>query len=220
MSRNFRSGVKTPEPTGADTHEVADKLDSTRLGRVIGPILKALKGLKDGQEPDQIDIPWESIAARVDMLDQDVDNLSAELEHVDAGLRQVNDSHSAIDQQVTDEISKSVKQQLLEITAPDSSSQRVLVHAPTKFSDTPTLVGRRDRLEELKINFTCLNAKSKFSGTRAGIERGENSVLLLLESLVRGQEVMTLSRDEFLNVFISCTTGEPQSVLIDLIKTL
>ena len=73
-------------------------------------------------------------------------------------------------------------------------------------------------MEDLKLNFSCLNVAKKFSGSKDFAKKGEMDVISLLESLTRGQSVMRLTEKEFLNVFIQSCISTPQEQLIDLIK--
>jgi len=77
---------------------------------------------------------------------------------------------------------------------------------------------RSSRVDEARLNFTCLTAKAKFSGARNGPDKGEMAVIPFLESMTRGQNSMGLSQEEFLNILISSTTGGAHTMVVELGK--
>ena len=212
-------------------------MEGTRLGRVLGPIVKAISKIQAGEEISPADLALESMARRISLLSEEarrelpdrpaIVNLHDEIlladgepsedeeeedEQVAEAVAMVPDART-----VQEQISFAVREQLAEQITPDTSAQRVLVEPPSHFSDTKVLQGR-DKIDELKLNFSSLNTKGKFSGTKDYQKRGELDVISFLESLSRGQAVMNLTEKEFLQTMINSTTGNPQELLMEWIK--
>ena len=232
---------KTPDPTGLTLEESQALLEGTRLGRILGPIVKAIGKMSAGENVDPEDLALENMARRINLLSEEARreeiegpgliNLQQEMreaEAINAVVEEVQLREDEVDPEVEldkgsearsvqEQIADAVREQLAEQYTPDTTTQRVLVEPPVFFSNTPVLKGR-DRIDELKLNFSCLGTKGKFSGLKDYQKRGELDVISFLESLSRGQMVMRLTEDEFLRTMIMATTGAPQELLMGLIK--
>ena len=79
-----------------------------------------------------------------------------------------------MEQKIQREIENKIKSQLEALMSPDTSDQRVLVDPPACYGEHPTL-DVPARVELRKTLFTCLNAKSKFTGDKGGPAKGEMS---------------------------------------------
>ena len=249
---------KTPDATGLSADESLALIEGTRLGRVLGPIIKAIGKVSAGEEVSPEDLALETLARRLDLLSQEAQrdvsvpndgrNLEVEIREVADRLGDAEEEEPAdilrdadpqedadpladtpepredplgnlaqVDRNVEEQIAAAVRKQMAAQYIPDTSSQRVLVEPPTLFSKESVLKGR-DAIDELRLNFSCLSAKGKFSGTKDFQKRGELDVISFLESLSRGQMVMMLQESEFLRTMILATTGAPQEMLMELIK--
>ena len=204
---------KTPDVEGLGHEASRELLERTRLGKIISPLIKAISRLQQGEEPEEISV--EALANRVNVLTASSEERIAGLT---SSLEQVLGQGIPPTQPVSeDRIAREVRAQLASLTTPDTTSQRLLVEPPLDFARVPE-PRSRDRMEDLKLNFSCLNVAKKFSGSKDFAKKGEMDVISLLESLTRGQSVMRLTEKEFLNVFIQSCISTPQEQLIDLIK--
>ena len=204
---------KTPDVEGLGHEASRELLERTRLGKIISPLIKAISRLQQGEEPEEISV--EALANRVNVLTASSEERIAGLT---SSLEQVLGQGIPPTQPVSeDRIAREVRAQLASLTTPDTTSQRSLVEPPLDFARVPE-PRSRDRMEDLKLNFSCLNVAKKFSGSKDFAKKGEMDVISLLESLTRGQSVMRLTEKEFLNVFIQSCISTPQEQLIDLIK--
>ena len=222
--------TKTPEPSGLSEEDSQRLMEGTRLGRVLGPIIKAIGKVSAGEAVSNEELALETLANRIKLLSdeaqlEEVDHphrasLREELRDAEAILEDEDDLVSeapSVARSVKEEIEAVVREQLAEQYTPDTTSQRVLVEPPVLFSKEEVLKGR-DRIDELKLNFSCMSAKGKFSGSKDYLKRGELDVISFLESLTRGQQVMGLTEPEFLRTMILSSTGTPQELLMGYIK--
>ena len=178
-------------------------MQSTALGRIISPLIQATAGLNLSRESEDAApvVDLERMARRVVAHERaEAYNRKAQTpDHCEPDIEGV------------------VRKQLLDLAMPDTSEQRLLVEAPTTFSPVPVLLDS-DQVQLLKINFSSLTMRSRFSGKRNPSQYGEMDVVSLLTSLTRGQKVMNLSKSEFLTQLVNSCTGEPHALASDFLR--
>ena len=197
-----RSRPNTPETTGLTDEESLNLLQTTTLGRIISPFIQATARLNVGDgNGGEAPFDLERMARRVVAHERvgAYNNMARTPHHFEPDIEGV------------------VRKQLLELAMPDTSQQRLMVEAPTEFSPCPVLVNN-DKVQVLKINFTSLSMKSKFSGRKNPTQHGEMDVIALLTSLTRGQKVMNLSRTEFLSQLVNSCSGDPHTLASEYLR--
>ena len=154
-----------------------------------------------------------AIKRREEAIEQAQRELSAKaLEMADTYARSIGEGSNS--STLAEEVEELIRNQLVALTSPDENDEKELVEPPVYFSPIETLT-TPTTFETRKTFFTCLNARSKFTGDIAGPNKGELDVVTLLESLTIGQNHLKLSLNEFMNVFITSSAGAPQTLLIE-----
>ena len=218
----------TPDLSGVTDEMAINSMEGSRMGNlmlgVVGYVRGRVKGgaeayslaqlahrLKIVEDEDQARI--EAIRAKereLEVAQQELNARTERLAEQTASLAADGGSSAS-----TREVEEVVRQQLEALTSPEENNEQELVEAPVEFSELDTLT-TPTKYESRKVFFTCLNARSKFTGQRDGATKyGELDVVSLLESLTQGQRHLKLSLLEFINVFTSSCAGAPQSLLIE-----
>ena len=147
---------KTPEPSGLSEEDSQRLMEGTRLGRILGPIIKAISKVSAGEAVSTEELALETLANRIKLLsdeaqaeefdDPDLPTLQDEIRNAEAILNADEEGIEAeapsIARSVKEEIEAVVREQLAEQYTPDTTGQRVLVEPPVLFSNDPVLKGR------------------------------------------------------------------------------
>ena len=225
--------MATARPETPDQSDVPDEIavaemEQSRVGRII---LGVMGMTSKGAAGDPEVISLGRLAYRIKRFDaEEAANLEA-IRRREEAIEKAQQELSAKAQEMTDayarsmgegsqsstsaeEVEEMIRSQLNALTSPDENDEKELVEPPVYFSPVDTLT-TPTKYETRKTFFTCLNAKSKFTGDKSGPSKGELEVVALLESLTIGQNHLKLSKNEFMNVFISACAGAPQTLLIN-----
>lgn len=81
---------------------------------------------------------------------------------------------------------------------------------PTKFSPAPVIINAA-KLNEVMKAFPC-KSNQKFNGTSSGV-----NIVEFLNNMNTGQEIMNLSKNEFLQMLLRCVSGKVYNLLSETI---